>query len=1004
MMKKIYKLVVLLLLCQTYVFAQNISVTGKVTDSDNLPLPAVSIKVSGTNQGTSTDANGNFSISVPSNATLVFSYIGFTTQTVNVQGRTSLNIRLATDSKMLEGVVVTALGIERSSKSLTYNTTSVSAEELNQVKGANVLNSLAGKAAGVFVTQGSEGPGSSPRIIMRGNKSITGSNEPLYVVDGVPMGFSDFNSEDVESLQVLQGASAAALYGSQAANGVILITTKKGKAGATLVDFASTATFDSPLLLPELQTSYGAGLKGATVTIPVNDSWGPKISNGSDAYIKDFFRTGQNYINSLSISSGNATQRLYFSYANTDAKAMLPNYDYSRHNVTLRGNTTAFNNKVSINGGINYIKGHTANQNDSQWYNSPMFGLYLFPMGDDMSKYSSNNGAVWNSTRNMWVQNWPYIKNEHSSNQNPYWIQNFITGDDNYDRAVFNAGAKWDVNSWLNVAARLNYNTRNSDFENRAAASSDPTSVGPNGSYDKTVRSSNGSYADLLINGRRNLAKDLSLNATVGLSNNYSIFREVFNGNAGATNTLAYPNYFSVYGLTGLFNSTETLTETRSQAVFGTATFGFKEMLYLDATARNEWSSSVNQDFFYPSVGLSYILTETLGANDVLSFAKLRGSYAEVGNGLPFGASERNPNYSVAPNENINGRGSLPFFNGTDTINLQPERTKSWEIGTEMRFFKDKLNLSVTYYDATTEDQVFQIGAPSGAGASNFWINGGTIQNRGIEAGLSYNTKLGSVSWSPSVNFSRNTNRIKELSTLLTTDRFILSSGNRLTNLFLLRPGSALLNGRKYGAYHDLFGKTYVLDASGNRTYNADGLPILSPVDNQYVGNANPDFLLNMNNQFSYKNWSVSFLVDGRFGGLVSSSTEQWLDYKGLSKRSGDARDAGGVMLNGKLIDAETYYGYISAKADYGAAADEYLFDSTNIRLRELAIGFKLPKFTNAVRNMSLSLVGRNLFFFQRNAPFDPELAIGTGNGSQGFEAFQIPSARSWGLTLRAGL
>jgi hypothetical protein len=322
-----------------------------------------------------------------------------------------------------------------------------------------------------------------------------------------------------------------------------------------------------------------------------------------------------------------------------------------------------------------------------------------------------------------------------------------------------------------------------------------------------------------------------------------------------------------------------------------------------------------------------------------------------------------------------------------------------------LRFFKDKLNLSATYYDATTVDQVFQIGAPPGAGAANFWINGGTIQNRGIEASASYNAQFGKLSWTPSLNFTRNTNRIKKLSSLLTTDRFVLQSGNRLTNLFLLRPGSPLLNGRKYGSYHDLFGKTYQYNADGTQKFDpVTGLPVLSTVADQFAGNANPDFLLNFNNNFKYKNFTLSFLLDGRFGGLVSSSTEQWLDYKGLSKRSGEARDNGGVVLNGKPIDAETYYGFISAKADAGAVAEEYLFDSTNIRLREFAIGFTLPKLSNTFKNINLSLVGRNLLFLYKEAPFDPELAVGTGNANQGFEAFQIPSARSFGLTLRAGL
>jgi TonB-linked SusC/RagA family outer membrane protein len=1004
MMRKFYKLVVLLLLCQTYVFAQNISVTGKVTDTDNLPLPAVSIKVSGTTQGTSTDNNGNFTISVPSNASLVFSYIGFTSQTIAVQGRTTLNVKLATDSKMLEGVVVTALGIERSSKSLTYATTNVSAEDLNQVKGANVLNSLAGKAAGVFVTQGAGGPGSSPRIVLRGNKSIGGSNTPLYVVDGVPVGgFADFNPEDIESLQILQGASAAALYGSQAANGVILITTRKGKLGTTTVDFASTATYDSPFVLPELQTTYGQGLGGVART-GVNDSWGPKITNGSDSHIKDFFQTGENYLNSLSISSGNEVSRVYLSYANTNSKAMIPGYNYGRNNVTLRGSSKAFNNKLTLDGGINFIGTQTKNQNASSWYNSPMFGLYLFPMGDNMNNYSSNGGGVWNATRGFYVQNWPYIKNEHSSNQNPYWIINKIQSDDVRNRTNMNGSAKLDLTDWLNIAGRTTYNTYSLDSDNRQGASSDPINTGANGGYQKSVTSGSELYTDVLLSANKELSDDIKINAVVGFSNTITKSNGTYNGTNGANTSLYYADYFTLQGLTGNFVSTSSITKRIDRSVFGTASVGFKETLFLDVTGRNEWSSTTESPFFYPSAGLAYILTNTLGSSDAVSFAKLRATYAEVGNALPFGSSARNSNYSVGPDESVAGRGTLPFFSGTDTITLKPERSKSYEFGADLRFLKDKLNLSVTYYNATTEDQVFTITAPTGAGASNFFINGGTIQNQGVEATLSYNASFGNLKWTPSVNFSRNTNRIKELSNLLTTDRFVLQSGNRLTNLFLLRPGSKLLNGRKYGAYHDIFGKTYLYDANGNQQFNATtGLPLLSTTDDQYIGNANPDFLLNLNNNFTYKNFNVSFLVDGRFGGLVSSSTEQWLDYKGLSKRSGEARDAGGVNVNGKLINPELYYGYVSAKADFGAAGKEYTYSSTNIRLRELAIGYTLPKFSNTIKNVNLSLVGRNVLFFYKKAPFDPELALGTGNSNQGFESFQIPSATSIGLTLRAG-
>jgi TonB-linked SusC/RagA family outer membrane protein len=1003
-MKKLYTLLALFQLCWFCAFAQDITVSGTVVDQTNEPLPAVSIKVTGSTRGTLTNADGKYTISAPSSSTITFSSIGFVSQSLQVNGRTSINVTLQSDSKSLDAVVVTALGLTRTKKSLTYNATTVSTEDLNRVQGANVLNSLAGKAAGVVVTQGSGGPGSAPRIVLRGNKSISGNNQPLYVVDGIPIGgFADYNPEDIESLQVLQGASAAALYGSQAANGVILITTKKGKLGAPVINFTSTATFDKPTALPEVQTEYGNGIGGVAPTTALNDSWGPKITNGSDAHIKDFFQTGSNYINSLSISSGTEQNKVYFSYGNTASESMLPGYKYTRNNMTVRGSSQLFDNKIVVEGGINYIKSKTKNRNESSWYNSPMFGLYLFPMGVDISQYAANGGTVYNPTRGFNVQNWPYIKNEHSSNQNPYWILNHIQRDELNDRVNANGSIKYNINSWLNLTGRTTVNRSTYDNEQRYGASGDPTSIGVNGSYRKDVQVSQDIYTDVLLSANKALTKDVSLNATAGFSNTILTYSATSNRTNGADNTLYYADYFALQGLTGNYISESDYTKQISRAIFATATFGYKDRLFLDVTGRNEWSSTTDDPFFYPSAGLAYILKNS-GSNDILSFAKIRATYANVGNQLPFGNAARNSNYTVNPNESVNGRESLPFFSGTDTVSLKPERTKSYEIGAELRFFKDKLNVNVTYYDGTTKDQVFAITAPTGAGATNFYINGGTIQNRGIEASVSYNAKFGDITWIPGLNFTRNTNRIKSLSNLLTSEQFVLQGGNRLTNLFLIRPGSALLNGREYGSYGDLFGKVYQYNPDGSLIVNDDGLPVLSEQADQYIGNSNPDFLLNFNNQFNYKNFNLAFLVDSRFGGLVSSSTQQWLDYKGLSPRTAEARNNGGVMVNGKLVDAEAYYGTISARADAGAAATEYTYSQTNIRLRELSVGYTLPTFGKTIKSLNISLVGRNLFFFHKKAPFDPELALSTDNNSLGFESFQLPSARSFGLTLRANL
>ena len=1003
-MKKFYTLLALFQLCWFCVYAQNITVSGTVKDETNEPLPAVSIKISGITGGTLTNVTGKYTVSAPSNSSITFSSIGYVSQTLPINGRTTINVTLVADSKSLEAVVVTALGITRTRKSLTYNATTVSTEDLNRVQGPNVLNSLAGKSAGVVVTQGSGGPGSAPRIVLRGNKSIVGSNQPLYVVDGVPIGgFADYNPEDIESLQVLQGASAAALYGSQAANGVILVTTKKGKLGTPVVNFTSTATFDTPTALPEVQTEYGNGNGGIAATAAVNDSWGPKITNGSDAYIKDFFQTGYNYLNSLSISSGTEQNKIYFSYGNTTSESMLPGYKFGRNNMTVRGTSQLFNNKVIVEGGVNYIKSKTRNRNESSWYNSPMFGLYLFPMGVDISQYAANGGTVYNEVRGFNVQNWPYIKNEHSSNQNPYWILNHIQRDEINDRVNVNGSVKYNITPWLNITGRTTVNKNFYDNEQRLGASGDPTSIGVNGSYRKDLNISQDIYTDVLLSANKTLTKDITVNATAGFSNTILSRDSTSNRTNGADNTLYYADYFALQGLTGNYIAESAYTKQISRAVFATATFGYKDRLFLDLTGRNEWSSTTDDPFFYPSVGLAYLLKDS-GSDNLLSFAKIRATYANVGNQLPFGVASRFPNYSVNPNESINGSESLPYFSGDNFPSLKPERTKSYEVGAELRFFNNKLNVNISYYDATTVDQVFAITAPSGAGATNFYLNGGTIQNKGIEASVSYNAKLGDVTWTPGLNFTRNTNRIKSLTDLLVSDRFVLQGGNRLTNLFLIRPGSELLNGREYGSYGDLYGKTYQYNPDGSLIVGANGLPILSVQADQYIGNSNPDFLLNFNNQFTYKSFNLGFLVDSRFGGLVSSSTQQWLDYKGLSPRTAEARNNGGVMVNGQLVDAEAYYGLISAKADAGAAATEYTYSSTNIRLRELSLGYTLPAFSKIVKSMNISLVGRNLFFFHKKAPFDPELALSTENNSLGFESFQLPSARSIGVTLRANL
>lgn len=990
---------------------QQLKVSGKVTDNQTGDaMPGVNVVVKDVTIGSMSDENGNYSISVPGrDAILIFSFIGYTSQEVNVSGRANIDVALVPDVKALNEVVVSALGVVKSSKSITYATQNISGNEVLKVKDPNFMNTLAGKAAGVVITKGGAGPGSSSRILLRGNKSIMGDNSPLYVIDGVPMNnatgsqggglygafdggdaISNINSEDIQSVQILQGASAAALYGSQAANGVILITTKQGKKGVSRIDFSTSAIFENAIGLPELQTKYGQS------DPTLNDSWGPEITNGSDRHLKEFFQTGATYKNDLSISNGNDVGQFYLSYANTQVKGIVPENTLTKNNFTLRGTTKLLNDKLSLDASVNYINQKVYNRPEAGFEFSPIFPLYAFPTGDDWSKYSGRNFEVWDPIRQMNVQNWPYIRNETLSSQNPYWIQNRDQNDIFRNRTISSFTAKYNFSDRLSLQARTTYDRVEDSYEQRISASTAPTQAGINGGYSTSKSNNNQLYSDLLLVGNTDITENIFLSGTLGFSNTQNDYSGTSLSSTVST-SLSYPNYFSVYALNGDFNKSESKTRVLNQAVFGNLTLSYKEKIFLDITGRNEWSSTVSQPFFYPSLGLSYILINKSESSGILSYAKLRASYAQVGNSLPFGVSSFSPPYSLDNEGNINGRNALPFFNGTDTLRLKPERTKSYEFGADFRFFDDKLSLNLTYYNATTYDQVFQIQAPAGAGAANFWINGGTILNKGVEAIMSYNASIGEVKWTSTLTFSRNKNQIRELSDLLKADRFVLSSydNTRLVALFLTRPVDG-----KYGSYGDMFGKVYQKDENGNvLTDSNTGLPLLTETADHYIGNANPNFLAGLNNTFSYKDVILSFLIDGRFGGGVASSTERWLDYKGLSKRTGIARDNGGVMVNGKLIDAKDYY-YNQTGAGNQGAISEYFYDATNVRLRELSLGYTIH--SGIFKDLTFSLESRNLFFFYKKAPFDPELSINTSNSLQGIEAFNLPSTRSYGLSLRA--
>ncbi len=964
-------------------------ISGKITDENSVGLPGASVLVKGSTHGTVTDSDGNYKLLVPDDATIVISYVGYKTIEFLVGTQSVIDFQMEVVTDLLDEVVVTALGLEKMAETLTFATQKVEQEEILNVKSVNYVNSLAGKVAGATITRGTMGPGSGTRILIRGDKSFTGNSAPLFVIDGVPVGRGDLlNPEDIESIQVLPGASAAALYGSRSANGVILVTTKKAKKGVAKITVSSQLTFEEASDLPNLQTKYGQ-------TDPLfNDSWGEVITNGSDEHLEEFYDTGVTSINSISVSTGNDIAQVYLSYGNTFASGILPENKLERHNFNVKLTTQLFNDRLSLEGYVNYIDQKIYNRNVIGGY-SAIPGILSFPTGDDWSKYSGDNFEVWDPVRQVNVQNWPYIRNETFPNQNPYWVQkrNQTDSFEEYTTSIFKA--TYNIFDWLDLQGRVTYDRTNINFEKRNFASTQGIIEGPNGGYGISDTELDRFYTDLLLIVNKSLGNNINVSGIAGFSHDKLTSRNISLSSTVQT-SLHFPNYFSVYALNGLFNKSESLRETSTQALFANATMGYNDKVFIDITGRNEWSSTVSQSFFYPSIGLTYIIKRADAG--LLSFAKVRASYAEVGNSLPFGIAELAPPYSLSRSGDINGRGALPFFSGSDTTRLKPERTKSFEIGTDLRFFDNKLNLNFTFYSATTEDQVFQIQAPAGSGAQNFWINGGTIRNQGFEGILSYNTSLGNIQWTPSVVFSHNKNTIRELSELLIADRFVLTSFNqsRLVALFLTRPKDG-----EYGSYGDLFGKVYEKDENGKiRTDSDTGLPLLSEQPDQFIGNANPDFLAGFNNTFTYKKWVLSFLIDGRFGGGVVNRSELWLDYKGLSERTGVARDAGGVIFDGKVLDTKDFY-LNQTGAGALAAMSEYFYDATNIRMREFSLGYTFSGFSNFFNSISVSMVGRNLFLFYKKAPFDPEIGGSTSQRFEGMASFVLPATRSIGFNLR---
>lgn len=997
--------------------AQEGSCKGIVTDASG-PLVGATAVVVGTQRGATTGVDGTFTLNgLRPGDVIQVSYVGYDPQEVVWQGQTELKILLQEASTRMNAVVVTAMGIQRQSKTLTYSAETVGGGDVADIKSINMINSLQGKSAGLQITPNSTGAGGSSKILFRGSKSISGSNQPLVVVDGVPLmmntssdqigssigngsrdggdAMSTINPDDIASISLLKGASAAALYGAVAANGAIMITTKSATAGRISVSVSSNTTVETPLSLPEFQNTYGA--------VDNTYSWGGRLDSRAKNYAKEFFRTGWTTNNSVSINGGAENLRAYFSYANISSNGIVPENDYAQHTLNSKVGFDLFGDHVKVDFSAKYVNQHVANQPTAGWLVNPLTGAYLFPRGDRW-EYYRDNFEIYDPNLNTYVHNW--VNTSLEQFDNPYWMLNRQKPISDRNRYEFGGSVRYDIVEGLSVTGRMRYERADDNFKHNFYASSTANRY-PMGRMKDNRYFSEQLYADALVQ-YNHVWGDYSLNATAGASmtrtqsNDLELWAEgtKFSVTDGKPNgNVMYPNLFIPKNFYANMVDTD-LKRKRLNSVFATATFGFREGLFIDVTARNDWSSALaftkSYSFFYPSFGASLLLDRFVNMGRNVDLFKFRASYSIVGNDVP--AYMTNPLYTLGSQGAIVPPERAPFRT------LEPEKTHSFEAGFDGEFFAHRLHVAATYYKTNTRNQFFAITTPWGSGYREQYVNAGNVQNQGFELSLGWYQDFGNeFSWSTDLNLAYNDNRIISLVEGL-------QDGLSLQNF-----GSAQIILREGGHFGDLYVRHAlrnadgslqlrdITDDSGNVLYSVPKLSGEGLTDLKYVGDMNSKVNMGWSNTFRYKDFSLGFLIDARFGGKVVSMTEAALDAWGVSKRSGEARDRGYVLRDGvRFTNVEAYYkemGALNYNAQYNS--EDYVYDATNVRMREISVGYTFRNLFGNSKNLTLSVIGRNLFFFYKDAPMDPDVSMGTGNGVQGFDIFNLPSTRSFGLNVK---
>ncbi len=1058
-------------------FAQDAIVKGKVSGNDKIGIPGVNVIVKGTTNGTITDIDGNYTLKVNSGLSLVFSCIGYESREVVFTGKSPINVTLEEKVQKVKEVVVTALGIKREKKSLGYTMQGVTSEDLNKSKDPNILNSLNARVAGVQITAGNSGVGSSSRMIIRGENSLANDNQPLFVIDGVPInnytapsvttsegsgaqevdygnGAGEVNPDDIESISILKGANAAALYGSRAANGVILITTKSGKNGQKGIGVSvnSTITFEDMLVIPSFQNEFGQGSKGefsfmdgigAGTNDGVDESWGPAFSafdklpqfdspsvdangnpvragdivsritgytaDGKPVYtsitptdwkaypnnVEDFFRTGITKSNNVALSGNYEEGNFRVSYTNLDSRGIIPNVNLKRNTASLNANYN-LSSDLSVKTFASYIGSESANRPGSGY--GPENPMYLFAWyGRNLNTESFKDywqpgmENVQQFTYNIW-------------HENPYFNMYENTNGFSKNRMIGNVVVNWQITPDLSLMGRSGIDWFQDNRVSKRAYSSKRFVKGMYRETDVFFKEQN---HDFLLTYNKTIGT--SIQATVSAGGNQMIQENSFTSTIA--NELAIPGVFSLNNTAVPLETTQYDTEKRINSLYGMVQLNFEDKIFLDITARNDWSSTLpkeNNSYFYPSVSLSGIVSDMLELPEVITFAKIRAGYAEVGN-------DTDPYRLRSVYKYTTPYGSAYGLSDDDIIpsaDLKPEKQTSFEVGAEVALFKGRVSFDMTWYRNNNSNQIIKLPIATSSGYSSRFVNAGEIQNTGIEALLSFTpVKTRDLKWDVALNFSKNKGIVKSITEGM--EEYIYKWTTPYDNDAAKVYAIAKV-GDELGNFYGTGFKQVEVDGK-MRTIYENGIPVQDP-DIRKLGNYNPDFILGIVNSINYKGFRLSAVFDWRQGGEVVSrfysiaSRTGVLDHTVLGRSNGaDGVIGDGVCWNAATgsyqendvkVTSQTYH-----KAVYRRVNEESaLFDASFVKFRELSLGYTFPKkmLKNLpIKDLSVSLVGRNLALWTEQDYFDPETGSYENESYMpGVEEFAYPSTRSIGFNV----